>query len=403
MAKEVTLKFKRTVAADPAAVYRAFTNSSALREWFCDTALVEPRAGGRFYFAWNNGHYATGEFTRMDGSRKLALTWHGRGEPHSSSVRISIAEKKTGTGITVTHEGLGGGKKWGDRPAQIGRGWEAALENLQSVLETGEDRRFTMRPMLGVAGLEPLDAEAAARLGTPAIRGLRIDGVVPGMGAEAAGLQKDDVLVSLAGQKVADYGSVFAALQQHRAGEAVPVVIYRGGEELKLTLELSKRPLPPVPGTAVELSEAVRATYNEVEAELDESLTGATEHEAARRPAPDQWSAQETLAHLIQDEREKLSWITDVLGGSERWYDTYPSNSLARVEATVAAAGSTEALVRDLKQLDAETVALLAALPPEFVARKGSFWRVATNTLQSEMHTREHLEQIRAAVAAARS
>jgi len=45
---------------------------------------------------------------------------------------------------------------------------------------------------------------------------------------------------------------------------------------------------------------------------------------------------------------------------------------------------------------------LLAALPPEFVARKGSYWRLGHNLLQLSRHTREHIGQIRAAIESAR-
>ena len=55
-----------------------------------------------------------------------------------------------------------------------------------------------------------------------------------------------------------------------------------------------------------------------------------------------------------------------------------------------------------IKRHEAETVAMLAALPPEFMAHKGSFWRLAFITLGSPEHFQTHLGQIRAAIEAAR-
>ena len=52
-----------------------------------------------------------------------------------------------------------------------------------------------------------------------------------------------------------------------------------------------------------------------------------------------------------------------------------------------------------------ETAALLAALPPAFVAHKGTYWRLGRNLLeqlQGNTHVRDHAAQIRGAVAAAR-
>ena len=45
---------------------------------------------------------------------------------------------------------------------------------------------------------------------------------------------------------------------------------------------------------------------------------------------------------------------------------------------------------------------MLAGLPPEFVAAKRTYWRLAFGQLQGGNHTQDHLQQIQAAVAAAR-
>ena len=70
-----TLTFERTVAASPAEVYRAFTSSTALREWLCDTATTSPRANGHLFVGWNDGYYATGHFTELLQNRAVCFTW----------------------------------------------------------------------------------------------------------------------------------------------------------------------------------------------------------------------------------------------------------------------------------------------------------------------------------------
>ncbi|MBF8285107.1 MAG: hypothetical protein HW378_4022, partial [Anaerolineales bacterium] len=42
-------------------------------------------------------------------------------------------------------------------------------------------------------------------------------------------------------------------------------------------------------------------------------------------------------------------------------------------------------------------------LPPEFVARKGSYLRLGHNLLQISRHTREHIVQIRTTIESARN
>jgi len=46
-------------------------------------------------------------------------------------------------------------------------------------------------------------------------------------------------------------------------------------------------------------------------------------------------------------------------------------------------------------------VAMLAALPENFLARKGSFWRLSLVLLSSPQHAQAHYQQIRSVIASA--
>ena len=397
-----TLEFVRVLNAPAALVYRAFTNSSTLREWFCDAALADPRPDGRLYFWWNSGYYASGEFTAVTKETHIAFTWYGRNEPAPTQVAIALAAEGDGTRITLTHSGLGAGEAWIETSNQFQRGWELGLENLASLLETGQDQRFVRRPMLGVTVGE-FDSDLAARLGVPVTKGIRLDGVIDGMGAKAAGLQQDDVIVGIGGSDVVDWASLTAALQDRQADDEVEVAFYRGAERQSTTMVLSRRPLPELPATAQDLSDAVCHLYDELDAELEELFQGVSEEAALFRPAPEAWSAKETLAHLIASERWLHGWVTDMIGGNEPWYDDWGGNVPARHAAVLAVYPTVVALLEELKRCELETVALLAALPPEFVARKGSYTRLGYHMLESPgMHPRQHLEQIRDALKAAK-
>ena len=67
------------------------------------------------------------------------------------------------------------------------------------MLGSGPDLRITNRPMMGISPSD-FNAEIAKKLGVPVNTGMRLDGVVDGMGAQSAGLQKDDVLIEFAGR-----------------------------------------------------------------------------------------------------------------------------------------------------------------------------------------------------------
>ncbi len=396
-----TIKLRRTVSAPPGQVYRAFTNATAWREWLCDASLADPRKGGRLYLWWNSGYYTSGEYVAVAPGKKIAFTWRGRGEPDATRVQVSLAEKNGGTVVTLTHGGIGSGKKWSSAAKEFQSEWEAGLENLQSVLETGQDLRVVRRPVLGVS-LGEFDAEMAVRLGVPVTEGARLDDVLEGRAARAAGLRKDDVIIRLGGKKIAGSATLISTMQSHRAGDKVAVAFYRGPEKKTVTMELSPRPLPDLPSSAEALADVARKMYAGMDAELARCLEGVSEAEASHQPAPGEWSVKETLAHLVIGERETHVWITDLIVGDERWSDSNPTNVPARIAAAIAAFPTLPALVEELKRHEAETVAMLAALPPEFMAHKGSFWRLAFITLGSPEHFQTHLGQIRAAIEAAR-
>ena len=396
-----TLSFSQMVKAPPAEVYRAFTNATALREWLCNIATVAPRAGGRLYLWWNSGYYTSGEFTTAEPQEKIAFTWYGRGEPAPTKVQIIFTAKDGDTHVAIEHMDIGTSEEWSKIILEFEKGWKKGLENLASVLETGEDLRFVLRPMLGIF-FGDYDADKAKELGVPVTEGIRLEGVVEGMGAQAAGMQKDDVLVNLAGVPTQDYFGLENALQHHRAGDQIEVVLYRGREKKTLTMELSRRPIPEIPAAAKDLADALRKRYAELEAELDKFFTGVTEEEASYKPAPDEWSVKENLAHLIQGERGTQSYLAELISGQERYADDFGDNVHAAVEATVATYPTLKSLIQELKRSDAETVEFIARLPAKFVARKGSYWRVAYNLLDSPFHFHEHVAQMTAALDAAR-
>ena len=397
--KTQTLKIQRAVNATPAAAYRAFTSALALREWLCNDAQVEARKGGRLYAWWDSGYYAAGQFFAANPDKKLAFTWRGRGEPESTQVQITFTPR-TGGGATVAviHSGIWSGRQWAEAVAEFKKGWEVALANLQSVLETGQDLRFVRRPMLGIS-LGDFNSATAARLGVPVNEGALVESALPGMGAHAAGLQKNDVIVSLGRSKVRSWNSLGPILQNYQGGDRVVVTFYRGPEKLTATMELSRRPLPEIPPTAAELAEAVRQTYAKVDAALAECFAGATDAEASAKPAPAEWSAKETLAHLLTGEHDQQHWIAALVMRQD--VPEFLDNLDARYSA-VASVYTLPAMLAALKQAEAETAALVAALPPEFVERKASYWRLAYNTLQPLYHLDGHIDQMRAALEAAR-
>jgi hypothetical protein len=366
--------------------------------------MADPRPGGRLYLWWDTGYYASGEFTAVEANEQIAFTWYGRNNPGPTHVVISLEERDEGAHVTLTHSGIESGEVWSEAIKQFKRGWEVGLENLQSVLETGQDLRIVLRPMLGIMVGE-LNSEVADRIGVPVTEGIRLEGVIEGMGAAAAGLQQDDVVVRIGNEEVTGWHSINNVLRSHRANEKVKVVFFRGAERLSVMMELSGRPLPKVPASPMAFAEAIQEHYAAADAELEAFLDGVTEEEASYRPAPDEWTVKEILAHLIAGERGWHSFLVEMINDDEPWYDRWEShtNVPARNRAVLAAYPTIPELLREFKRNRSETVAILAALPPEFVARKGSYVKLGYWMLETPgYHVRQHLEQLRGVVEAAR-
>lgn len=390
------ITIRRWVDAPAAAVYRAFTNATALREWFCDAATVEPKPGGRFYAAWSDGDYMHGRYLSLAQDRRIVLRTQSADDDAPARTTIRITAKGGGSEVALTEAGEGAAwRRIADAAAQA---WGDSLDDLKAVLETGEDPRLARRPFLGVS-FDSLTPDDATRLGLPSAQGLRLSGVTEGFGAHAAGLRADDVIAAADGRPTPDWGALFAVLQGKRAGDGIKLAVYRDGRRRSVPVTLSERPAHSMPATPEALAQALRASYAEQFRAVSAALKGASDAAAARRPAPGEWSAMDVLAHLVLGERDSSQWVGDLVGGHERTADDWGGNVDARHAGLLVTHRTVRSMLKALRDAQAENVALVAHLPGAFVARKAGFRRVALGMLQAAAHTQQHLAQIGAALA----
>ena len=387
-----TITIKRSVAASAAEVYRAFTNATGLREWFCDSAQTQVRVGGRVFFGWQDGNALVGKFAKLTPNKKIVMdiraseASNGEGDTDRSQLTVTLSERNGKTTITLLD--CSDGRDWLAISHAIEHGWNDSLDNLKSVLETGIDLRISEKPMLGIS--------FAAQQG----KGVTLDSVVAGMAAQQAGLQKGDTILALEDHKTDDFAALDVALKMHKAGDTITVTYLRTGKKHRAPLTLSKRPMPENrPTTAEALAAVVQQLYEHNHKALKAILKGANETQVARAPSAGEWSAKQVLAHLILNERYVHWWLGTLIGSQEAVQDEWEGNISPTIDALVEAQETLKALFNALTVDRRTTVALLRRLPPELVARKGSFTRIATNMLDGwGLHGDEHLEQIKAAL-----
>jgi S1-C subfamily serine protease len=84
-------------------------------------------------------------------------------------------------------------------------------------------------PMLGIA----IAADAEGRT--------VVRSVAPDSGAEKAGLQVGDVLVSIDDKPIESFGALMEAVQAHKVGDRVRVALERGGAQQTVEVTLGPR------------------------------------------------------------------------------------------------------------------------------------------------------------------
>jgi len=350
---------------------------------------------------WNEGYYTSGEFLKLEKDKFLSIKWFGRGEPHATRVDVRFKKKKAGTLLNLTHRKLGNNSKWIDIGKEYEKGWTKSLDNLASVLENGADLRITTRPMLGIY-TDLFNADIADKLGVPVIEGLRLSGVVEGLGAQKAGLRADDIIIGLDNQEITGAATFSGFIQRKKAGDIVKVTYYRCAEKKTTKMTLSGRPIPLIPLSGLELSKQVEPVYKKYEDEIGSLLKDATDEECNQKPTPTEWSANEVLAHLIHSELGFQNVMSDIIGGHEGSYDDWGGNIQAHIDGTVTTFITKVELFKELKNHDAETLNMLAHISPEFLSHKGKFWKLAFQADQNSYHLQSHLEQMQAAIRSTR-
>lgn len=94
------------------------------------------------------------------------------------------------------------------------------------------------RPFIGISGKE-ISQIVSLRYGIP--QGIYVTDVTQGSGADKAGIQKGDIIVSLDGKNVKTIKDLDSVKSSHKAGDTVNIGIYRDGTNKTLSLTFSEQ------------------------------------------------------------------------------------------------------------------------------------------------------------------
>lgn len=134
-----TLELRRTLAAPPERVYRAWTEPEVMARWFSPTTdhtvtihRLEPHVGGgyRLVFRHKDGalHTAIGTYRELVPGARLRFTWRWEEKPAmpETLVTIDLLPRGEGTELVLTHELFDSEPERDDH----GKGWNGCLERL---------------------------------------------------------------------------------------------------------------------------------------------------------------------------------------------------------------------------------------------------------------------------------
>jgi len=407
MSLEKAFVFEKTINAPVELIYRAFTSSTALREWLCDIATTNPEEGGWIFLVWNRGYFASGHYTKLIPDKAISFKWIGKDEPGWTDVDVIITplDDEDHYNVRVSHSGIGEGDEWTKAREEISKGWAFGLKNLKSTLEVGKDLRFVERPLIGIYpdDLSDLTTTELEELNVPVDKGVKVKELVPGYGADLAGIQEGDVIVAVNDQTIDGVRALLGLMLEFVAGDEITVTAYR--EHTKKTFSIDTKPqkFEDIPETPEELAKELENFISKSLEALEGVLANVTDAEVSFSPGPDEWSAKETLVHLIHSERELHTHINDVVAGQERFQDDWSGDQLFRIRATLTTYPTVDDLMAELRRSLKETVASVAFLDQSFTRRKSSYWRLGTELLNTLRHIQEHTRQIEDGIREARS
>ena len=126
-------------------------------------------------------------------------------------------------------------------PQAQGIGFAIPSSVARSVMEQLIRTGSVQRPFFGVAYVE-VTRELAQAYGLAADHGVLVQQVVPGSGAEAAGVKPLDIIVEMQGKRIEGAADFQREILQRRVGDVVTVTVVRGGQRLQLQVRLGPRP-----------------------------------------------------------------------------------------------------------------------------------------------------------------
>lgn len=126
-----------------------------------------------------------------------------------------------------------------------GMGFAIPMDDVMGIIEDLRDYGYVTGAYLGIYCR---DVETSAQAyGLPA--GAYVEETMTGYAAEKAGILAGDIIIDLGGYQINGLTELTRALRRFEAGQTTTVTVYRGGQELYLSITLDEKPVETVTQT----------------------------------------------------------------------------------------------------------------------------------------------------------
>jgi S1-C subfamily serine protease len=116
-----------------------------------------------------------------------------------------------------------------------GVSYAAYIDGVREAYEVMKEGKFIERPPAPFMGV-------SAQKKWPDKPGLEVGNVIPGSGAELAGIRLNDVITQVEGKDMNEIEDLLKVINEHKVGDTLTVKILRGEEEKTLEVTLGARP-----------------------------------------------------------------------------------------------------------------------------------------------------------------
>jgi uncharacterized protein YndB with AHSA1/START domain len=129
------------IAAPVERVWQALTDVPTILRWYADRAIVEPRAGGRFYVERNERGARDAQIDIFEPNRRLRLVYlKMAGAPPSDTALVDdflLDARGATTVLRILGSGVPETPAWDQLYARLRLGWPILFRQLRVLLEEG--------------------------------------------------------------------------------------------------------------------------------------------------------------------------------------------------------------------------------------------------------------------------